>query len=258
MGGETKGAERKGPRLVVCVVCGLALAWLAFVPAYNAWRSPGNVFEEVYWGCVDEGCTRAVLCKGGVWYPGDYLPAFLNPFREEGTSGAGLEWSPEFASLWRRSSGDRVNDMDAGISSRFERYYGEWRASTDIQRELGSGVTAHVYDVDIATLGVSYLMRENRLVVSFYLEPRTESPLQDEDPIAHAVFTIPVGSGEVEARITSFNGAQDADRLVQVAKDILIDDLAGGYLALNESSTFSADDLGDWRWGEVTVEEVVW
>lgn len=246
--GDTKG---KSPGRLVRIACCLLFAWLLFVPAYNAWRSPKNVFEEAFWGCVDKSCTNAMLCEGGVWYPGDYLLAFLNPLREDSMNGVDMKRNPLYRSLWKRLSGDPVNDLDLDIDDRFDEYYGRWIVSTDIQRKIDSDTIAYVSSVNVQTMGMSRITSENKLFISFELTSQADPSSQGENSIGYANFTIHIGSGEIETFIIwLYNSSPDLESLEQAAKDILIDDLTGEYFKLNEESAFGVDNLGDWKWGE--------
>lgn len=255
MDGKAKCAGRRGLRIAVCVACGLLLAWLAFVLAYNVWRSPENIFEEVYWGCIDADSCRAALFEKGVFWPGEYLPAFFNPNKNDSMEKIGASRNiPDYTSITHRTWKDKL-----GVSpqSAWAELFGHWKYTLKDGWSALSGTGAKaVGDVWIETMGDETCLskEDDVLVVTICLSysEAHDTDFENGSYIALVRFKFPLDGGPVSIRVIHGDKA-DVDDAIQVAKALLAQFLSE-YLSAYPESEFQRSNLNDWNWGSVTEE----
>lgn len=243
----------------------LVASYCCFLFAYNYWRTPENVYEEIYWSLIDSGSARAVSMEGGLYFPQDYLPAFLNVFKNSNLTDMGAVWSKgTYASLDRFRGGDSIPaDVLGGPETRFNVYYSKYFYRCDETWELVSGrhvrlplirVNREPYGYSERCLWFTYILM-NESNYAEYLRCNNED---DYGPYLYVRSCPPeyvYCYYDLETNQLSFDiqhcEHMDDEEALELAEKVIKDVFLRDYFAANPDSKFTKENLGQWSLGEI-------
>lgn len=246
------------------------ISYCCFLFVYNSWRSPENVYEEMYWSAIDSSSVSAATMQGGLYYPEDYLPAFLNIFKCSNITDMGAKWnSGDMVAVDRYSNGDYVWADKNGFQGYFlNSYYGRYVYECDERWELTSGKHVSLKLIEITREGSRSSSRALlfRFILMNEANNAESSIFQSKEKIGPTVYakSLPpeyaVAKYDFESKKISASIQHcahiDDDESIELLKRVISDVLLGGYFASNPDSAFNQKESGTWDWGEFTFEKV--
>ncbi len=287
-------SERKMPKIskksvliwlaaIVALLAYCSAEIVSFGRAYSETREPANVFEEMYWSSIDANSWAAVSLQGGpIWlissqgtpiFPYKYLPAALNPSKEDQMRQAGFAWTPRRATpgvMYHGAFDCDSDDTPEEFERRFSDYYGSWVYSVDWEYELASGEKVYVKGIEFLDRGTTSLAFDCNCEISFFVTTEKDARVEYDMTWRHSqigpnfkfcVCKVELAYDSAERSLSPvlyMKSDYDSEELRYMESDYDSEELRaiaekatasflGDYLSAADSR-FSQDDLGSLNW----------
>jgi hypothetical protein len=245
------------------VICGLIAACLILITVvwlykkeitYQDYSVPQSVYEEMYWSCIESGADSALTMVAGFSSPYIYLPAFLDLNKD--TTIKDMGFNPYIEDLPVDYDMYKMNFIIPSIENlyipqeTFDGSYGNWKIQDFPISVEDSYVEITGINIKLVTLCTAYWRTPARdRCLDIQVDVFYDSGSVEEGELVRGyIFCYDFESKAIH-RKTRYTSELDKT-LLQIAKQVAMNDFPNEFISQNSASNFSSNDLGDVRYAE--------
>jgi hypothetical protein len=225
--------------------CVFFVVWCAI---YNIIRIPANIYDELYWSCIDCGSPKAITCAyGEIAFPGMFIPAFFNPFKNTTIEDIGMEWTPDKNSVFMNKDSKAAARYFGYTFDDFKNNCYTTFVMHSLDYQFTTSETNASYVLDAVKCSTSVRADEpEKLVIYFDMTKQSKEDVdcqQDKESNTGNNICCRI-EYSTKTKVAHVAYLEDVDNKEELAKSVMTC-FFNLYFEKNKFSAFSVDNLGD-------------